>query len=500
MEEAIVAFRDALSLDPAMAEAHNNLGNVLKDQAQLSEALACYDRAIELRPDDPATLSNRIYTLHFHTDFTPEAILAEHRRWNARHAAPLQHKIEPLDNDPAPNRRLRIGYIAPDFREHCQSLFTIPLFSNHDHERFEIFCYSDVAQPDAVTAQLRQCADVWRNIVGMSDDRVAETIRKDQIDILVDLTVHMAFNRLRVLAMKPAPVQASWLAYPATTGVETIDYRLSDPYLDPPENDGFYSEETVRLPDSYWCYDPMTSGPKIKAAPVTRNGFITFGCLNNFCKINDATLELWAEVMREVPGSRLLLLAPRGSARPQVLDVLGRCGIAPTRIDFTERMHRGTYLKLYHRIDIGLDTFPYNGHTTSLDAFWMGVPVVTKLGRAAVGRAGFSQLSNLGLLDLCGNGDAEFVEIARQLSNNLQRLTHLRASLRGMLERSPLMNAPRFARGMEAAYRQMWETWSAETIAAGQQSPHHFPRRSDSKKKPRRAANGIVNHPHGFLH
>ena len=407
LTESINAFQAALEINPNLAEAHNNLGNVFKDQGELDNALASYERAAALATDAAAD-SNRIYTLHFHPDFTAEQILAEHRAWNDRHARPLARQHRPHENDRALNRKLRIGYVSPDFRDHCQALFMSPLLANHDRSNFEIVGYSNVAAPDAMTAKLRTMTDEWRNVVGLSDHQLAEQIRRDRIDVLVDLTVHMAHNRLLAFARKPAPVQITWLGYPATTGLEAMDYRLSDPYLDPPgaggnpgTHDGHYVEQTIRLPETFWCYDPMTTGPVVNALPALTNGFITFGCLNNYCKVTDKTLKLWAGAMTATgPTSRLIALVPKGSAREDLLVRLKRHGIEPTRVEFADRCARDRYLKLYNRIDIGLDTFPYNGHTTSLDALWMGVPVPTIIGRTAVGRAGWSQLSNLDLREL----------------------------------------------------------------------------------------------------
>src|SRR6185312_132693 len=246
------------------------------------------------------------------------------------------------------------------------------------------------------------------------------------------------------------------------------DYRLSDPYLDPPGEDGdpgahdrFYSERTIRLPDSFWCYDPLSPEPLVSEAPMRTNRFVTFGCLNNFCKVNDPTLELWAGVLRQVANSRLLLLVPRGAARERVLSKLKEHGVEPTRIEFTDRRPRPEYLALYHQIDIALDTFPYNGHTTTLDALWMGVPVVTLVGRTAVGRGGFSQLSNLGLRELAARSQRQFTRIATDLAADVPRLSRLRSSLRERLQKCPLMDAPRFARNMEGAFRSMWNRWAA---------------------------------------
>jgi predicted O-linked N-acetylglucosamine transferase (SPINDLY family) len=321
----------------------------------------------------------------------------------------------------------------------------------------QIFCYSDVVAEDTITQQFRKLADEWRSITGLTNERVAEMVRADQIDILVDLSLHMAHHRLLVFARKPAPVQVSWLGYPGTTGLNTIDYRLTDPFLDPLEStDDCYSEKSVRLPETFWCYDPLNESLIPNGLPALQTNSITFGCLNNFCKINDAVLELWAKTLTAVAQSRLLLLAPPGSARQRVLEKLSHCGIEPDRVEFVNFTERTKYLELYHRIDVGLDTFPYNGHTTTLDSLWMGVPVVTLVGNTAVGRAGLSQLSNLKLTELAADTPESFVQIAAELASDLPRLTNLRTTLRQRMSTSPLMDAPRFARNIESAYRQMW--------------------------------------------
>ncbi len=326
--------------------------------------------------------------------------------------------------------------------------------------QFEVFCYAQVAHPDILTDRLRGYADVWRDIVGLSDLQTDDLVRRDQIDILVDLKMHTANNRLLVFARKPAPVQVTWLGYPGTTGLSTIDYRLTDRYLDPPGLfDAFYSEESVRLPDTFWCYDPMTDEPSINALPALQLGVVTFGCLNNFCKVNDGCLELWAQVLRAVPRSRLLLQAPRGLARDKVLAGLQGEGIAAARVVFADKLARPEYLKLYHQIDLALDPFPYNGHTTSLDAFWMGVPTLTMPGKTVVGRAGWSQLCNLGLKELAAETPALLVARAAELAGDLPRLQALRGTLRQRMSQSPLMDAGRFARHVEQAYRLMWRRW-----------------------------------------
>ena len=383
----------------------------------------------------------------------------EHRRWNRQHAEPLKKFIQPHTNDRNPDRRLRIGYVSPDLREHVVGQNLLPLLAKHDHQRVEVFAYAKVPAPDAMTERLRSHTDAWRSLVGLSDAQAADLIRQDRIDILVDLALHTANNCLLVFARKPAPVQVTYLAYAGSSGLTTMDYRLSDPYLDPPGGDeSVYSEQTLRLPETYWCYQPVVDLPP-QPPPALEKGFITFGCLNNFCKVNEPLLSLWAEILRGVPHSRLLLHAYEGSPRQHVLEHLQREGIDPHRVSFAGKLPVAVYFQQYHSIDIALDTFPYGGGTTTCDTLWMGVPVVSLAGKTAVGRAGLSILSNVGLPELVANTPEEYVHLAIRLANDLPRLKDLRSTLRQRMQASPLMDAPRFARNVEAAYRQMWRNW-----------------------------------------
>jgi len=466
LDEATLCFRRALEIDPSFSPAHNNLANVMKDHARLDEAISGFRRAVECAPDDYQVHSNLVYTLSFHPEYDAQAILSEAKSWCRQHADRFASEAKPHTNERSPDRRLRIGYVSPDFRDHCQSFFTIPLLSHHDRRAFEIFCYSSVPNADGVTERLRGHADQWRDIASLDDAAGAERIRRDEIDILVDLTMHMAKGRLPLFARKPAPLQIAWLAYPGTTGLSTIDYRITDPFLDPAESgrDDAYAERSLRLPDTFWCYDPL-GGPEVSVLPALTRGHMTFGCLNNFCKTNRRVFELWARVLRAVPDSRLFLLAPSAEPRREIQRFFQDAGVDPKRLHFVGRRPRLAYLSHYHRIDVCLDTFPYNGHTTSLDALWMGVPVVTLVGDTVVGRAGLGQAMNLGLPDLVAKSPDEYVERAVALSRDLPRLARLRAELRGRMERSPLMDAPRFACNLEAAYRDVWQRYCRETTA-----------------------------------
>ncbi len=462
LDEAVACYRRALELKPDYAAAHANLGSAWKDQGKLDEAIACYRRALELKPDFAKAHSSLVYTQLFCPGCDARTLYEEHRRWNRRHAEPLGKFVLPHPNDRAADRTLRIGYLSPDFCSHPVGRFLLPLLESHDHESFEIFCYASVRTPDAMTDRFRAHADVWRDVLDLSDEQVAQTIRQDGVDILVDLTMHMGNNRVLVFARKPAPVQVTYLVYCGTTGLGTMDYRLTDPYLDPPgQDERFYCEQSVRLPETYWCYRPPIETPPVNALPALEGGRVTFGCLNNFCKVTSPTLAAWSRLLQAVSGSRLLLHAHAGSHRDRVREVLAEQGVSAGRLTFVDLLPMAEYFGVYQRIDVALDTFPYGGGTTTCDALWMGAPAVSLAGQTAVGRGGLSILSNVGLPELVARDSEQYVRIAVDLANDLPRLSGLRATLRDRMRASPLMDAPRFARNVEAAYRKMWQCWCA---------------------------------------
>ncbi len=458
LDDAEDASLTALKINPNLVSALLTLGNIYKETGRIDEAIACCRRAIELDPNSTAARSNLLYLLSFSPGLNDSMILAEVKNITSSFNSIPTLEASHFGRNRKQGGRLRVGYVSPDFRNHCQSFFTIPLLSNHDHAQFEVFCYAQLAKEDDITRRLRTYADGWRNTHLKDDQQVAEMIINDKIDILVDLTMHMSKARPKLFASKPAPVQVAWLAYPGTTGIKAIDYRLTDPWLNPPgDGDDCYSEQSIRLPDTFWCYDPLVLDLKPNALPAQANGYITFGCLNNFSKVSDDTLRRWGKIMARVPSSRLILLSPAGRHRKKVFDLLGHHGIDAERIELVELQPRLKYLRTYHRIDMCLDTLPYNGHTTSLDAYWMGVPVVTQVGNSIAGRAGWSQLNNLGLTELATFNEKTFVEIAVELANDLSRLSQFRQSLRGKMETSPLMDGKRFAKAIENVYSEIWQ-------------------------------------------
>jgi len=460
IDAAVDCYRQALALRPAYAKACNNLGNALRQRGELDAAIACYDQALALDPASAATHSNKIYALYFHPRYDAPAILAESVRWQQHHAAALAAIPSAHANERAAARPLRVGYVSPDFYLQAEAFFVLPLLAAHDHRQFAIHAYASVARPDEITERLRRAVDVWHDVRSLDDAQLAAQIRADGIDILVDLTMHMGANRLLTFARKPAPVQVTWLAYPGGTGLPALDYRLTDARIDPPGlTDRHYVEQSLRLPDCWCCYDPLTAAPPAAPRPHGADQPIVFGSLNNPCKINPPLLALWAAVLRAVPQSRLLVLAYSSAQRQEIGTTLGQAGVAAERLEFAGQQSRAAYLRLYERIDIALDTLPYNGITTTCDALWMGVPVLSLSGPTAAGRAGHSILATLGLPELAAGTPEQFVRLAAALAGDGPRLADLRATLRARMERSPLMDAPRFARNVEAAYRLVWKTW-----------------------------------------
>jgi protein O-GlcNAc transferase len=465
-DEAVQSSEQALRLQADLAAAHAGLASALTFSGRLEQGLASYRRAVELDPEDDLVHGNLIFLLAFQAGVSAQAILDEARRWAERHAAPFAAQVRPHTNQAEPGRKLRVGYVSSNFNDHCQALFTLPLLAKHDRSQVELHAYSSTIRVDSTTEQLRAHFDHWSDISQLTAVAAAALIRSHEVDVLVDLTMHMSVSKLSVFACKPAPVQIAWLAYPGTTGLPTMDYRITDRYLDPADLPAEpYSEQALVLPDTFWCYDPGATEPAVSALPARRTGHITFGCLNSFWKLNEATFQLWAKVLNRVAGSRLLLLAPEGSARTRVLGIFKAAGVEAGRIEFVARRPRAEYLKYYQRIDICLDALPYNGHTTSLDSFWMGVPVVTLVGETIVGRAGLCQAMNLQLPELVAHTPEDFVAAAARLAENLDALAELRSGLRARLERSPLMDAQRFARNLEALYRDAWRRWCEETTA-----------------------------------
>lgn len=462
IDEAIRTYHRGLALQPDHEGLNSNLGAALRTAGRIPDAVTAFRRACAGK-SSPKAASNLLYVMLLDPSYGPAAIAEACRQWDRTYALPLRSGVRPHDNDRSPERRLRIGYISPDLGNHPVGRFMDPLLANHDHRQFEIFCYCDHAQADPISQRNRSHADQWRMTRRTGDAELAEIVRADRIDILVDLVMHTSNNRLMVFARKPAPMQVSYLAYPGGSGLETMDYRLTDPYLDPPQSpragEAVDFETPYRLPHTFWCYAEPAEAEDVKPAPALRTGFVTFGCLNNFGKVSEPILVAWTRILHQTPGSRLLLHACRGSHRQRLADRLCALGIDSDRIEFVAMQPTPDYFRQYHQIDIALDTFPYAGGATTCDALWVGAPVVTLAGPAPISRGGASILSNIGLSDLVASDLEQYVAIALRLAGDPSRLASLRAQMRQRMRTSPLMDAPQFARDIETAYRQMWRAW-----------------------------------------
>ncbi len=464
LTEAFACYQQALALKPDFAEAHNNLGNALLRQGKLTEAIAAYRQALTLKPDYAQAHSNLLLGLHYGADSEPAQLLAEHQRWANQHAGPLAGTRRVHANAPGRERRLCIGYLSPDFRTHSVAFFVEPLLRAHDRAVFTVICYTNGVLRDAVTERLQGLADKWRNIAGLSDAQAAELIREDGVDILVDLAGHTADNRLLVFARKPAPVQVSYLGYPNTTGLSTMDYRLTDAWADPSGRaDRFHTEELVRLQDGFLCYQPPPASPEVTPLPARTAGQVTFASFNNASKVNPEVIALWARILKALPAARLILKARQlgdAMAQQHITERFRQNGVAAARFEFLGKTPSiAEHLAMYKRVDIGLDPFPYNGTTTTCDALWMGVPVITLAGHAHAARVGVSLLSSVGHPELIAETPEAYVALAVHWAGDLERLQALRNGLREQMRHSPLTDASGFARRIEAAYRTMWRQW-----------------------------------------
>jgi predicted O-linked N-acetylglucosamine transferase (SPINDLY family) len=465
-DEAVASFRRAVAVKPDYAKAHRNLGIILKDCGLVKESIDAQRRAFAAHPSWHEAQSGILLTCQCLEGHDPVALLGEHRNWDSIHAGHLAGTIAPHTNSREVNRRWRVGLVSPDFKEHPVIRFLLPFFEHHDREQIELFAYAQVSEPDEWTERAREQVDHWRSLVNVPDAAAAELIRGDEIDILVDLAGHTNGNRLMVFAHKPAPVQVTYLGYPGTTGLSAMDYRITDALADPPGmTEAHHSEQLIRLPSCAWNYGPDTEALPGQS-PAARHGCVTFGSFNNLAKVNERMLAVWARILEAVPGSRLLLKSAgflSMEARKRVREsLLSKAEISEERLDIRgpEDSHE-SHLALYREMDIALDTFPYHGTTTTCEALWMGVPVITLAGQTHVSRVGVSLLTNVGLPEMVAETEDEYVRIAVELAGNIERLTSYRANLRDRMRESRLLDAPSFAREMEAAFRQMWISWVA---------------------------------------
>lgn len=460
---AVEQVRLVVAAQPDDADSFNNMGNALHAIGRVDEAIASYRTALSLRPDDPGARSNLLFALQFDPLTNAGLIQQEHAQWWERIEQPLVAQRKPHANVREPARKLRIGYVSPDFREHAAAFFIEPLLANHDHANFDIVCYSDAVRTDGVTTRLRRTADVWTDSHAFTDEQLADRVIADRIDLLVDLSVHTRGNRLRTFAMKPAPVQLSYLGYCGTSGVGAMDFRLTDAIVDPPgTSEAWSTEHLLRLPRTFCCYAAPSNAPPVALLPATKNKHITFGAFNSLPKSVPVMVELWSRILRELPTAKLMLLRDGVGDEIVRADLLARFashGIGPERLILKAGVGMREYLTLVSSVDISLDTFPFNGHTTTCHALYMGVPTVTLAGERPVSRVGASLLRFVGLERLVATTPEAYVSTAIELAANAGRLYDIRKSLRQKMEHSPLMDGKSFARDVEHAFRDAWKRW-----------------------------------------
>lgn len=455
------SFRTAIRAKPALPQPFANLGELLKSTGRVVDAIRLLREATDRHPAVPVLHSNLLLALHYTPLVPPEVIWRAHKRWNVLHAQPLLPK-EPMEiADCNPVRRLRIGYVSPDFCAHPVARFFEPLLHNHDPLAIETFCYALSPKQDEVTARIKARSNHWISLVNLSDEEAVARIRRDCIDILVDLTGHTAGSRPLLFARKPAPIQVTWLGYPDTTGMTAIDYRLTDAIADPPGlTERWHSESLVRLPNGFLSYLPTVDIPPASVPPSNANGFITFGSFNNIAKVTPEVIRLWGMVLRCVPNSRFLLKGGAFSdaaTRERFLNRFEQQGIDANRVELDCALVPSIdHFSGYGRMDISLDTMPYNGTTTTCEALWMGVPVISLPGQHHVARVSASILTYSGLSELIANTPEDYVEKAVTLAKNPKQLAAYRQNLRSRLRAAPIMDHARFARDVEAAFRVMW--------------------------------------------
>jgi len=456
--ESLVALEKALQLRPAFTLAWQSYGSVLAEAGRIEEGIEAWRRSLSINPQQPVIRSNIVYTLSMVDGVTRADLWREHQGWAEHHAKPDAQQTQPASTPagrPADRRKIRIGYISPDLRLHSVCYFLIPLLEHHDKQNFEIYCYSDVGCPDQTTLKIQQLSDHWRDVSGKPTAHVRQLIQQDQIDILIDLAGHTMGNRMELFALRSAPLQASWLGYPETTGLTTVDYKIADQIVCPGSEDGQYaSERILRLPNGYHCYLAPPGCPDISELPASRNGCITFGSFASLSKLTPSTVRLWSEVLKQVPDSKLLLKARQladSTVRDRYCSMFAACGIPRSRLTLELAIAETIqHLGFYREVDMVLDTYPYNGTTTLCEGLWMGVPPVSLSGPIPASRVGASLLHSLGLEDWVAETPEQFVAIAKNNSQDVAGLAALRAGLRQRFSQSTLGSPRQFAREFEA--------------------------------------------------
>lgn len=468
-DEANAHYQRSVQLSPGFADAWSNLAINLCEQGRVDEALVAARHAVGLRPGAANIHSNLVLLTNYSSRLTPDEVYREHLDWAERHAGPTPDP-PPIAEPHDPTRRLRVGYLSADFRGHTVAGFIELLLTHHDRRQVEVFAYASVPRPDETTERLKGLADQWRPVSGLSDAELAERIRADGIDVLIDLGGHTASNRLLAMARRPAPVQATVFGYPNTTGMAAVDYRITDGFSDPPGvTDHLSAERLLRLPDVAWVYKPPAVAPGVSPLPSAAGNPFTFGCMKNPAKCSDACLSAWARLLRETPDSVLVLLAGQSEAAARrIAERFVAEGVHPDRVRPLPRLPADRYFATYGQIDLALDPFPYNGGVTTCDALWMGVPVLAVAGNTYVSRQGAGIMTRLGMPEFVAADLEQLVGLARHWANCRIALAVVRAGLRDRLAASAICDAPRYVANLEAELRRVWRERLPPAVPAGE--------------------------------
>jgi protein O-GlcNAc transferase len=463
LDEAEASCRRALEIKPDFAEAHSNLGGILHDLGRLDEAEAIYRRTLQIQPDYADANSNLLFCLSQNATIDAQTLFSEHCRFGEQFEAPFLANYPPFTNLPNPERALQIGFVSGDLRNHAVASFIEPILQHlSGFTQLSLHAYSNHVMDDLTTQRLQEYFAHWHPIAGLPDATLAEKIRADHIDILIDLSGHSAKNRLLTFARKPAPVQASWMGYPGTTGLSAMDYYFSDRYFLPPgQFDSQFTEKIVYLPASA-PFLPSKDAPAVNILPALNNGFLTFGSFNRLSKLSREVIALWSQLLRALPNSRMVLGGMPEAGKYEILiEWFAQEGIARERLDFHPRSNMERYLMLHQQVDICLDTFPYNGGTTTLHGLWMGTPTLTLAGSTTAGRTGASILGHVELDAFVSNDPADFVQKGLFWAGNLATLSDVRTGLRERFAKSAAGQPALITAGLEHALRIMWQRWCA---------------------------------------
>lgn len=464
LDESIEYGRKAVEIEPNNPAGPCSLGYKLIERGDVAEGLSYVRQSLVLSPD-PVAFSNALLASNYVPDFTPEEVAGMHREWGETLYSSVVQRPYEFTNERDPDKRLKIGYISPDFRLHSVFFFAEPFLSNHDKSQVEIVAYSSVMRPDPKTLIAKTYMDGWRDVIGLSPVELVDLIRADNVDILVDLAGHTAGNSLAQLAEKAAPIMVSGIGYPCTTGLPTIDYRLTDSYCDPVGTEKYSTERPLRLDPCFWCYRPPEGAPPVSELPAAKKGYVTFASVNTFSKVSPMVQEVWAKLLAAVPGSKLILQSS-GTGSAIACETIRKrfegFGVSPDRLILKGHSPFQTFLQEFEDVDIVLDPFPFNGGTTTCHNLWMGAPTLTLAGVRHPGRMGVSIMNNVGLPEFVASSLDEYVEIGRQFASDIPRLQEIRATLRERMEASPLRDEVGYTRRLEAAYRKIWQEYCSK--------------------------------------